>query len=123
MTRVKNSIGATMYGWVANPTPTSTAAQPRAPRRHAATPNSTNIEPHANDCCPNSNAPMNVGSASAAAAHHPRRSSGNATNVATRHPTTPSIVHNVTAQSPNRGQTSAAVVQFTKPYGYAYASP
>ena len=53
----------------------------------------------------------------------PWRSSGNATNVATMQPTTPSAVHSVTVQLPNSGHTSAAVVQFTNPYGYAYASP
>ena len=66
---------------------------------------------------------MIAGFASAAAAHHPSRSSGNATNVATMQPTAPSAVQSVTAQFPNNGQTSAAVVQFRKPYGYAYASP
>ena len=35
----------------------------------------------------------------------------------------PIAVHSVTAQLPNSGQNSAAVVQFTKPYGYAYAAP
>ena len=38
-------------------------------------------------------------------------------------PTAPITVHSVTVQLPNSGQKSAAVVQFTKPYGYAYAVP
>jgi hypothetical protein len=58
---------------------------------------------------------MITGFASTAAAHHPRRSSGNATNVATMHPTAPSAVHNVTPQSPSTGHTIAAVVQFANP--------
>ncbi len=61
--------------------------------------------------------------ASTAAAHQPCRSSGKAVKVATMQPTAPSAVHSVTIQSPNSGQRTAAVVQFTKPYGYAYASP
>ena len=86
-------------------------------------PNSISIEPHANDCWPNSSASTIVGFARTAAAHQPRRNSGNATNVATTQPMVPMTVHSVTAQSPRSGQASAAVVQFTNPYGYAYASP
>ena len=78
-------------------------------------PNSSSVAPHANDCWPNSSASMIAGLASTAAAHQPCRSSGNATNVATMQPTAPSTVHSVTAQLPNSGQTSAAVVQLTNP--------
>ena len=66
---------------------------------------------------------MIAGFASTPAAHQPRRNSGNATNVATMHPTAPSAVHNVIAQLPSNGHTNAAVVQLTMPYGYVTASP
>ena len=58
---------------------------------------------------------MIAGLAITAAAHQPRRSSGNAKNVATTQPTAPSAVHRVTAQLPSSGQSSAPTIQFVKP--------
>ena len=93
-------------------------------RRHAATPNSNSVAPHANACCPNSSASMIAGFASTAAAHQPRRSSGNATNVATMH--ADRAERGAQRDAPvaeQRPQRARPIVQFTKPYGYAYASP
>ena len=78
-------------------------------------PNNNSAAAHAKLCCPNSNASMIAGFASAAAPHQPRPSSGNATKVPTKQPTVPSAVQSVTAQLPNSGHTSAAVVQLRNP--------
>ena len=108
-------MGSTIAAWVAWPRPTSSAATSGRSRRHAATPNNSSAAPQAKDCWPKRSDSMIAGFASTAAAHQPRRSSGNATNVATMHPTAPSAVHSVTPQLPSTGQTNAAVVQLAKP--------
>jgi len=58
-----------------------------------------------------------------AAAHQPRRNSGNAQNVAAMSPTVPTTNHKVTTQSPRIGRRSAALSHGTSAYGNASALP
>src|SRR5438067_2382807 len=99
------------------------AASKRRSRRHSPTETKSSAVAQANGSWPSSGTSIIAGLSNSSAIGSGLRSSGNDQSTAAKNATAPSTSHNVTAQSPNNGNSIAEVTQGRKEYGNASASP